>query len=74
MDMKDIRAIGQKPKKPRKEKHFMPSPARIARMTAKFRAKRMKDMAETPDDDSCDFAAEHTCTKRIAKHDDSYRD
>jgi hypothetical protein len=33
-------------------KHFMPSQARIARMTAKFRAQRLKDMAETADDDS----------------------
>ena len=60
MDMKDIRAIGTTSKKqrPKGPKAFTPSPARIARMCAKFRAKRLKEMAEPVSDDDCDSKLE----------------
>lgn len=61
MDIKDIRAIGKKPRKPKAQKpEFMPSRERIARMTAKFREQKLRRLNKEfpPVDDDCDAELE----------------
>lgn len=69
MDIREQREIGKKPKKPRKDGNegFRPSQKRIARMTAKFRAKRLKEMAEPPVDDDCDAELENEADRACKK-------
>lgn len=56
IDMHEIRRIGVKKLKPQQKPEFVPSPERIARMTAQFRAAKQRklDQQYPPIDDDCD--------------------